>query len=54
MDVISIRDFSREQIEHVLELSEKMVPIAKGRRLTGLRVRPTPLSPEKSIRAKTI
>jgi aspartate carbamoyltransferase catalytic subunit len=30
MDVVSIRDFSREQIEHVLELSEKMVPIAKG------------------------
>jgi len=30
MDVVSIRDFSREQIEHVLKLAEKMVPIAKG------------------------
>ncbi len=30
MDVVSIRDFSREQIEHVLRLAEKMVPIAKG------------------------
>jgi len=30
MDVVSIRDFSREQIEHVLRLADKMVPIAKG------------------------
>lgn len=30
MDVVSIRDFSREQIEHVLKLAEKMVPIARG------------------------
>lgn len=30
MDVVSIRDFSREQIEHVLRQAEKMVPIAKG------------------------
>jgi aspartate carbamoyltransferase catalytic subunit len=30
MDVVSIRDFSREQVEHVLKLAEKMVPIAKG------------------------
>ena len=30
MDIVSIRDFSREQIEHVLRLAEKMVPIAKG------------------------
>jgi aspartate carbamoyltransferase catalytic subunit len=30
MDVVSIRDFSREQIEHVLKLADKMVPIAKG------------------------
>ncbi len=29
-DVVSIRDFSREQIEHVLKLAEKMMPIAKG------------------------
>jgi len=30
MDVVSIRDFSREQIEYVLKLAEKMVPIARG------------------------
>lgn len=30
MDVVSIRDFSREQIEHVLKIADKMVPIAKG------------------------
>ncbi len=30
MDVVSIRDFSRDQIEHVLRQAEKMVPIAKG------------------------
>jgi aspartate carbamoyltransferase catalytic subunit len=30
MDVVSIRDFSREQIEHVLKLAEKMAPIARG------------------------
>lgn len=30
MDVVSIRDFSREQIEHVLKLADKMVPVAKG------------------------
>jgi aspartate carbamoyltransferase catalytic subunit len=30
MDVVSIRDFEREEIEHVLKLAEKMVPIAKG------------------------
>jgi len=30
MDVVSIRDFSREQIEHVLKIAERMVPIAKG------------------------
>lgn len=30
MDVVSIRDFSREQIEHVLKVADKMVPIAKG------------------------
>jgi aspartate carbamoyltransferase catalytic subunit len=30
MDVVSIRDFSREQIEHVLKLAEKMLPIARG------------------------
>jgi len=30
MDVVSIRDFSREQIEHVLKVADKMVPIARG------------------------
>jgi len=30
MDIVSIRDFSREQIEHVLKLADKMVPVAKG------------------------
>lgn len=29
-DVISIHDFSRKEIEHILEVSKKMVPIAKG------------------------
>ena len=29
-DIVSIRDFSREQIERVLEVAEKMVPIARG------------------------
>ncbi|HIH01045.1 TPA: aspartate carbamoyltransferase [Thermoplasmata archaeon] len=29
-DIVSIRDFSREQIEHVLNVAEKMVPVAKG------------------------
>jgi aspartate carbamoyltransferase catalytic subunit len=30
LDVVSIRDFSIEQIEHVLDAAEKMVPIARG------------------------
>ena len=29
-DVVSVRDLSREQIEHVLSVAERMVPIAKG------------------------
>lgn len=29
-DLVSIRDLSREQIETILELSEKMIPFAKG------------------------
>ena len=29
-DIVSIRDLSREQIETILELSEKMIPFAKG------------------------
>jgi len=36
MDVVSIRDFSREQIEHVLKVAEKMVPIAKGEEKSNL------------------
>ncbi len=34
MDVVSIRDLSREQIEQVLELSQKMVPYARGDKIT--------------------
>lgn len=30
LDFVSIRDFSREQIEHILKVADKMVPIAKG------------------------
>ncbi len=30
LDVVSIRDFTIEQIEHVLDAAEKMVPIARG------------------------
>jgi len=29
-DLVAIRDFSREQIEHIMNLAEKMVPIALG------------------------
>jgi aspartate carbamoyltransferase catalytic subunit len=32
LDIVSIRDLSVEQVETVLDLSEKMVPIAKGER----------------------
>ncbi len=32
-DIVSIRDFSREQIETILDLSEKMIPYAKGEKL---------------------
>ena len=35
-DVVSIRDFSREQIERVLKVAEKMVPIAKGEERSDL------------------
>ena len=34
MDVVSIRDLSREQIEQILELSQKMVPYARGDKIT--------------------
>lgn len=30
MDVVSIRDFSRDQIEHILKIADKMVPAALG------------------------
>ncbi|MFQ6061517.1 MAG: aspartate carbamoyltransferase, partial [Thermoplasmata archaeon] len=29
-DIISIHDFSRKEIEHILELSKKMIPAARG------------------------
>jgi len=29
-DIISIHDFSREEIEHILKVSKKMIPAAKG------------------------
>jgi aspartate carbamoyltransferase catalytic subunit len=29
-DLVAIRDFSRESIEHVMDLAEKMVPVAHG------------------------
>ena len=34
MDIVSIRDLSREQIDTVLDLSEKMIPYAKGEKFT--------------------
>jgi aspartate carbamoyltransferase catalytic subunit len=34
MDIVSIRDLTREQIDTVLDLSEKMIPYAKGERFT--------------------
>ena len=34
MDIVSIRDLSREQIEQVLDLSEKMIPYAKGEKIS--------------------
>ncbi len=33
-DVVSIRDLSREQIEQVMDLAEKLVPYATGERST--------------------
>ncbi|MDD1768779.1 MAG: aspartate carbamoyltransferase [Methanomassiliicoccales archaeon] len=33
-DVVSIRDLSKERIEQVLDLSEKMIPYAKGEKST--------------------
>jgi aspartate carbamoyltransferase catalytic subunit len=34
LDIVSIRDLSREQIDTVLDLSEKMIPYAKGEKFT--------------------
>ena len=34
LDVVSIRDLSKEQIERVMDLSEQMIPYAKGERST--------------------
>ena len=34
LDIVSIRDLSREQIDTVLDLSEKMIPYAKGENFT--------------------
>jgi aspartate carbamoyltransferase catalytic subunit len=34
MDIVSIRDLSKEQIEEILDLSERMIPYAKGERFT--------------------
>lgn len=34
MDVVSIRDLSKAQIERVMDLSEQMIPYAKGERST--------------------
>ena len=33
-DLVSIRDLSREQVETVLDLSEEMIPYAKGEKRT--------------------
>jgi len=35
-DIVSIRDFSRDQIEHVLDTAKKMVPVAKGEETSKL------------------
>jgi len=34
MDIVSIRDLSREQMEQVLDLAEKMIPYARGETFT--------------------
>jgi aspartate carbamoyltransferase catalytic subunit len=34
LDIVSIRDLSREQIDTVLDLSERMIPYAKGEKFT--------------------
>ena len=32
-DIVSIRDFSKKEIEHILDLSEKMIPYARGEKM---------------------
>ncbi len=34
LDIVSIRDLTREQIDTILDLSEKMIPYAKGEKFT--------------------
>ena len=36
LDIVSIRDLTREQIEFVLDLSEKMIPYARGEKFTKM------------------
>ncbi len=36
LDVVSIRDLTREQMEFVLDLSEKMIPYARGEKFTKM------------------
>ena len=36
LDIVSIRDLTREQIEFVLDLSEKMIPYARGEKYTKM------------------
>lgn len=36
MHIVSVRDFCREDIEHVLDLAETMIPIARGEKASGL------------------
>jgi aspartate carbamoyltransferase catalytic subunit len=33
-DIVSIRDFSREQIDEILDLADKMIPYARGDKIT--------------------
>ncbi len=34
IDIVSIRDLDRSQIDHILDLAEKMIPFATGERMT--------------------
>lgn len=35
-DIVSIKDFTKEEIMHILDVAEKMVPIAKGEKKSNL------------------